>query len=316
MITQHNSPMQKFSSTKLPIRPRAISLMLSLFCTMTAVPSAFASEADHHFEQAMKYEFAGNIEGAIAEYRRGLQSAPQSVDGHTRLGTLLLDEEGDVDGAISEFVTAMTIDPQCKSCQARLDEAVDRKNASAKDGINRGNDFYRAGKLARSAAAYRLAVSADPKDAEARNSLAWTLYRLGKLEEGLAEVNEALRLKPDEAEYINTLACLQYDMGDVDQAISTWKKAIAKSKSPNPADLYGLAVGFLSKGDTANAVKNFKEALKSDSNYASASYLRDKIGMSINALATHDRLLTVSGEKEQSAEKKEEGEKKESAGTK
>jgi hypothetical protein len=38
--------------------------------------------------------------------------------------------------------------------------------------------------------------------------------------------------------------------------------------------------------------------------------------MSINALATHDRLLTVSGEKEQSAEKKEEGEKKESAGTK
>src|SRR5579883_2380937 len=102
-------------------------------------------------------------------------------------------------------------------------------------------------------------------------------------------------------------------MGNVDTAISTWKKAIAKSKSPNPADLYGLAVGFLSKGDAANASKYFKEAIKSDSNYASASYLRDKIGMSINALATHDRLLTISGEKEQSAEKKDQADgKKES----
>lgn len=309
--------MQANCSPKLSSRPRALAILLAVLCTMTASPLAFASEADHHFEQAMKYEFAGNVEAAIAEYKRGLQSAPQSVDGHTRLGTLLLDEDGDVDGAISEFVTALTIDPQCRSCQARLDEAVALKKASAKEGIARGNDYYRAGKLARSAAAYRVAVAADPKDAEAHNSLAWTFYRLGRLEDGMTEVNEALRLKPDEAEYINTLACLQYDAGSVDTAIATWKKAIAKSKTPNPADLYGLAVGYLSRGDIANASKYFKDAIKSDSNYASATYLRDKIGMSINALATHDRLLAISGEKEQSAEKKEEGkEKKESAGTK
>lgn len=275
-----------------------------LFC-FTSAPAAVAAEADFHFQQAMKYEFAGNIDAAVAEYKRGLQTAPLSVDGHTRLGTLLLDEQGDVDGAISEFVTALTIDPECRFCQARLDEAVDRKNAGVKDNINRGNDLYRAGKLTRSAAAYRIAVATDPKDAEARNCLAWTLYRLGDLEEGLAEVNEALRLKPDEAEYINTLACIQFDQGAVDAAILSWKRAIAKSKSPNPADLYGLAVGFLTKGDESSAIKNFKEAIKSDANYSNAVYLRDKIGMSVHALATHEKLLAISGEKEKSQEKTE-----------
>lgn len=265
----------------------------------------FASEGDYHFQQATKYEFSGDLDAAVAEYRRGLQSAPQSVEGHTRLGTLLLDEEGDIDGAISEFVTALSIDPESRFCQARLDEALDRKNAAAKDGIARGNDLYRSGKLNRSAAAYRIAVAADPNDAEARNCLAWTLYRIGKLDEGLAEVNTALKLKPEEAEYINTVACIQYDLGNIDAAISSWKKAIAKSKTPNPADLYGLAVGYLAKGDQTNAIKYFKDALKSDASYANASYLRDKIGMSVHALATHERLLAIAGEDDKGKDKDE-----------
>lgn len=278
-------------------------ILLAVGFSIATMPAAKAdaSAGDFHFAKAMKYEFAGDPDSAVAEYRRGLQSSPNSVDGHTRLGALLLDEEGDADGAISEFVTALSIDPTCSFCQARLDEAMDRKNAGVRDGVARGNDFYRAGQLTRSTAAYRIAVAADPEDAEARNCLAWTLYRLGKLQDALTEVNNALKLKVDEPEYVNTLACIEYDLGDTDAAIATWQKAIAKSKTPNPADLYGLAIGFLTKGDQGNAIKNFKEALKSDSNYSNAGYLRDKIGMSIHALATHEKLLDLSGEKDKAA---------------
>jgi tetratricopeptide (TPR) repeat protein len=285
----------------LPV-PQAFKVLsmaaIALVVGLQGQPASMALVGDDHFEKAMRYEFAGNPDAAVAEYRRGLQSSPQSVDGHTRLGTLLLDEEGDIDGAISEFVTALSIDPDCRFCQSRLDEAVDRKNAGVREGITRGNDFYRAGQLNRSVAAYRIAVSADPEDAEARNCLAWTLYRIGKLDEALNQVNTALKLKVDEAEYINTLACIQFDRGEVDAAITTWKKAIAKSKTPNPADLYGLAVGFLARGDQSNAVKYFKEAIKSDGNYSNAVYLRDKIGMSVHALAAHEKLLFISGEKD------------------
>lgn len=287
-------------------KPRHAALLLSLACLITLPGAAQADSSDYHFQKAMEYEFGGNVEAAVAEYRRGLQSAPRSVDGHTRLGTLLLDEQGDVDGAISEFVTALSVDPGCSGCQSRLDEAVDRKNASVRDGINRGNELYRGGQLKRSAAAYRIAVSAGPDDAEARNCLAWTLYRIGKLDEARSEVMTALKLKPDEAEYVNTLACIQFDEGQVELALASFKKAIAKSKTPNPADLYGLSIGFLAKGDKPNAIKNFKEAVKSDANYTNTRYLRDKIGLSVHALATHDKLMDISGENAKALEKEKE----------
>lgn len=268
------------------------AIIMTSLCMLSLLP--FATAADYHFERALKYQFAGDPQAAIEEYRRGLQNVPDSVDGHTRLGTLLLDEQGDVDAAISEFVTALSIDPDCRFCQSRLDEAVSRKNAGAKDNVNRGNEFYRSGQLTRAGAAYRIATMADPGDAEARNCLAWTLYRLNRLDEGLYEVNTALKLKPDDAEYVNTLACIQYDMGDSDAAISSFKKAIAKSKTPNPADLYGLAIAYLSKQDQALAIKNFQDAIKADPSYANAAYIRDKIGMSVHALASHEKLVLLS----------------------
>lgn len=267
----------------------------TIVATGCATPAP-AAGGEAHFERALQYQFSGNVDSAIDEYKRGLESSPDSVDGHTRLGTLLLDERGDVDGAISEFVTALTIDPDCRFCQSRLDEAVSRKNAPSKDGVNRGNDFYRNGQLSRAAAAYRVATSADPSDAEAHNCLAWTLYRLGKLDEAAEEVKEALRLKPEEAEYINTLACILFDQGNVEGSIATFKKAVAKSKTPNPADLYGLSVAFLTKGDKAQAIKYFQDAVKADPSYADVSYIRDKIGMSVHALATHEKLLGLSGQ--------------------
>lgn len=268
---------------------------LSAFSFFAFQCASIAASGDVHFERAMRYEFAGDMDGAIAEYRRGLQQSPESVDGHTRLGTLLLDNQGDIDGAISEFVTALTIDPQCHFCQSRLDEAVSRRNDTVRDGINRGNDFYRAGQLNRSAAAYRIAIAADPNDAEARNCLAWTLYRMGKLEDSLAEVKEALRIKPNEPEYINTLACVQFDLGNVDAAITNFKKAISGAKTPNPADYYGLSVAYLAKGDETSSIKWFKEAVKSDQQYVNAIYLRDKIGLSVHTLALHDKLIGIAG---------------------
>lgn len=260
---------------------------------------AFADDTAEHLQRALQYEFAGQPKAAVVEYRAALKSDPNNVDAHVRLGLALINYMGDVDGAISEYMTALGIDPACAPCQRRLDEAVERRNSSPGDNITIGNEFYKAGQLERSVGAYRLAINLDPKNADAHNSLSWTLYRMGELNEASAEVNEALRLKPEEPEYINTLACILYDKGETDAAIDHFRKAIAKSKKANPADLYGLAVGFLTKGDTKNAIENFKEALKSDPNYKDSKYLRERVGMSVHALAMHDKLLSLAGEESQ-----------------
>lgn len=281
--------------------PQGLIKVVVLACTtaliLAQIPS-YAGDGDAHFERAMQYQFQGNNPAAILEYHKGLELDPNSVDGHVRLGVLLLDQEGDVDGAISQLVTALGIDPDCGYCQTQLDAAVDRRNSTASENIARGNEFYRMGQLTRAVAAYRVATYVDPVNAEAHNSVAWSLYRLGLLNESMKEVKEALRLKPDDAEYINTLACVLYDKGDLDGAIQHWQKAISLSKKVNAADLYGLAIGYLSKGNESRATQNFKEAVLSDPNYADPIYLRDKIGMSVHALATHDKLLLLSGEKQ------------------
>lgn len=259
--------------------------------------AAHAMNAGTHFNRALQYQYAGDSDNAIMEYKKGLEIAPDSADAHAKLGALLMDDRGDLDGAISELFTAVTLDPNCFYCKQKLDEAVDKRNAPAREALLRANEFYRSGALNRAVANYRIATQADPKSGEAHNSLAWSLYRTGNLKEAKAEVLEALGLQPDEPEYVNTLACIQYDEGNLDSAMESWKKAIGKSKTANPADLYGLAIGFLSKGQTELAVKNFKEAIKTDPNYTNVNYLRDRIGMSIRALANHDKLVSLAGEK-------------------
>jgi Tfp pilus assembly protein PilF len=264
---------------------------------------AAANGADEHFQRALDYRLQGNIDAAQVEYRRALELDPNFVDAHANLGVLLLQDRGDVDGAISEFVTALGIDPGCAFCQSELNQAVDLRNSKAEDNIARGNSYYRVGQLNHAVGSYRVAIYLDPTNADAHNSLAWTLYRLGKLAEARAEVEEALRLKPNDAEYINTLACVLLDSGDVQGAIKQFQSAIVHSQKPNPADLYGLATALLSTGDKSGAIENFKQALKDDPNYADANYLRDKIGMSVHTLASHDLLLTISGTRESSATK-------------
>ncbi len=272
----------------------AFGAVLTALLVLTA--PAHAGDPTTHFRRALQYEFEGKPENAIIEYRQILQSQPNNIDAHVRLGTVLLNYNGDVDGAISQYVTALGIDPTCNVCQSRLDEAVERRNSSSPENLNRGNDYYKFGQLARSVGSYKLAIFLDPKNADARNSLSWTLYRMGKLNEALGEVKEAIQIKGDEPEFINTLACILYDKGQTDAAIDNWQKAILRSKKANPADLYGLAIGFLSKGNTQRAINSFKEAIKSDPNYADLKYLRDRIGMSVHALAVHDKLLSLAGE--------------------
>ncbi len=259
-----------------------------------------AYTAAEHFRNAQNLRFQNQNEAAIIEYRKGLEKEPNSVDAHVRLGDLLLEEKGDVDAAISEYMTALSLDPQCAFCQKQLDDALEKKNSKVQDQVARGNQLYGLGQLQRATAAYRIAVQIDPKDPGAHNSLSWTLYRLGNLEEALKEVNEALRLKPDDSEFVNTLACVQYDLGHTDEALATWRKAIALSKTPSPADLYGVAVALLVKGDKKGAAENFKEAIKIDPRYGEIEFVRDRIGMSVHTCASHEALLVLSKEEKKS----------------
>lgn len=273
------------------LRP-GIALLASALILQCGTVS-YADTAEEHFRNALQFRFQGESEAAIAEYRRGLKLSPDMADSHAQLGSILMDENGDLDGAISEFVTALGIDPHCRFCQLALNDALDKRSSTSADQITRGNQFYASGALKRAMAAYRIAIYLDPLDGNAHNSLAWTLYRVGKLDEGLQEVNQALSLKPQDPEFVNTLASLQFDQGNLSAAADNFKKAISLTKVPNPADLYGLAVIAVTRGDTTAAAHYFNEALKIDPKYTDADYLRDRVGLSAKTLSSHERLVSL-----------------------
>ncbi len=259
--------------------------------------AAHASHAQAHWRLALDFRFQGRTDAAIAEYVRGLEIEPEAVAARDQLAMLLLEEAGDVDGAISQLLTALNYDPSCSFCRLHLDQALSIRNSTAFEQIARGNRLYAEGKRERAAAAYRIAAYIDPGDAVARNSLAWTFYSLGRIKDGFAEVDIALKLKPDDPEYINTLACLYYENGDLDTAINTWRKAISKSNEPAAADLYGLALGMISRGDDEQAGRFFVLAVEADPKYRDLAYVKDRVGMSLKAVAYHDKLLSLAGDR-------------------
>lgn len=272
--------------------------VLSLFVSVLSGLVALAQSADDHFQSAYQLRFNGDTKDAVDELRKGLELNPSSINAHLQLAELLAEESGDIDASISELVTALGIDPDCKACQMQLDRYLEIRNSGSEEQIARGNRYYSVGDLKRAIAAYRIAANLDSSNATAYNSLAWALYRLGALDEAMSEVLKALSLKPDDPEYINTLGSIELDKGAVSQAAVHFRKAIASAKTtPSPADLYGLAVIALDRGAKGEATRYLKSALAIDPLYADLVYLRDRIGMSPKTLSNHYRLLGLLPEK-------------------
>jgi tetratricopeptide (TPR) repeat protein len=288
---------------KISLPAKSLALVLSIVCTVRLCQEqAVAASAQEYLRRANDYRFQGSVDAAMVAYQQAIKLDPNSLDAHVQLGDLLLNEKGDIDAAISEYITALSINPSCSVCQTKLTEALSKKNTKPSDLILAGNNIYSTGNLTRAAAAYRLAVLADPKDGAAHNSLSWCLYRLGDLDQALYEVQEALRLKPDDPEYVNTLACILFDKVELDGAIKQFRRAISLSKTPSAADLYGLALALLEKGDTQAAITTFKQAVKTDPHYEDEHFVRDRIGMSARTTAAHEKIVELSRDK-----KKEDG---------
>jgi protein O-mannosyl-transferase len=111
--------------------------------------------------------------------------------------------------AAEQYRKALALAPK-RHVQKKLSDLGDLANAPASAPLPdphqgmalsgdfaRGNQLVNAGRREEAAAAYREAIRADPKNAEAWNNLGCVLGELGRMPEAAAALEEALRLKPD-----------------------------------------------------------------------------------------------------------------------
>lgn len=178
---------------------------------------------------------------------------PSNPEAHRTMG-ILLDEEGDMDGAIAEHNTALRLEPDHPD-----------------NHVNLGTALYRKGDLDGAIAEYRAALSLKPDFALARNSLGSALAMNGDLDGAITEFRAALRLQPDLASAHYNLGLALYKKGDLDGAIAAYRTAL-RLKADYAKAYYDLGNALYGKGDLDDAITAYRAALRLKPDYAVAHY--------------------------------------------
>ena len=124
----------------------------------------------------------GQVDEAIAHYRKALEIKPDYAEAHNNLGVALAGR-GQVDEAIAHYRKALEIKPDYAEAHNNLGIALAGR-----------------GQVDEAIAHYRKALEIKPDYAEAHNNLGNALAGRGQVDEAIAHYRKALEIKPDYAE--------------------------------------------------------------------------------------------------------------------
>jgi tetratricopeptide (TPR) repeat protein len=213
-----------------------------------------AVEARAHYNNARTLaDCQGDIDGAITQYRTAIGLDPVYADAHAHLG-YLLQQKGDLDGAIAEYRTAIEIDPNHSTSRYNLAVA-----------------FQHQGDLNRATAEYRRVIRIDPANADAHAGLGIALYDMKDFTGAIAACRAALRTDPSSCMIHNNLGLALKSIGELDSAAAEYRAAI--SLHPDYASAHSNLGSVLYKqGNIDGALRAFQAAISSDPGFGIAHY--------------------------------------------
>ena len=129
----------------------------------------------------------GQIDEAMAHYRKALEIKPDYAEAHNNLG-IALAGRGRIDEAIAHYRKALEIKPNYAEAHNNL-----------------GIALAGCGRIDEAIAHYQKALEIKPDYAEAHNNLGVALADRGRIDEAIAHYQKALEIKPDYAEAHNNL---------------------------------------------------------------------------------------------------------------
>jgi tetratricopeptide (TPR) repeat protein len=184
----------------------------------------------------------GQLDEAVASYRRALFLSPDFAEAHNNLGHALLDL-GQPDNAAA-------------SCR----RAVDLKPRYAEAHDNLGCALLELGRFDDAAASYRRALEIEPGFVETHNNLGNASRALGKLDDAVASYRCALTIKPDFAEAHCNLGIALRLQGRTEEAQASCRRAL--NANPQSAESFVvLADSSADRGQFAEAEDLFQRAI-------------------------------------------------------
>ncbi len=220
---------------------------------------------------------AGDMDGAIAKYRRSLELDAANAETHYEMGFALI-HKGEPGAAARAMKEALRIEPEHANAlfnlgvlEARsgdagraerlLNEALRVAPDHAKANHTLGLLRLRAGRADEAAELFAKAIELDPGIADARNNLGLILLRRGKPAEAERHIAEAARLDPADGYYRHNLGLAASAQGREDDAVAHFLKAVELEK-----DLAGPhnALGdiFLRRGKLLESARHSIEAAR------------------------------------------------------
>ncbi len=242
----------------------AITLSALIYCAHTQVSywrnseslwtHTLACTADNylaHNNLGIALAGRGQIDAAVAHYRKALEIKPDYPDAHNNLGAALAGR-GQIDAAVAHYRKALEIKPD-----------------DAKAYTNLGVIMAGHGQIDAAIAHYQKALEIKPDSAEAYYNLGVALARRGQVDAAIAHYQKALEIKPDFAEAHSNLGVIMVGHGQIDAAIAHYQKALGIK--PDYAEAcYNLAVALAKRGQVDAAIAHYRRALEIRPDFAEA----------------------------------------------
>ncbi|MFH1748454.1 MAG: tetratricopeptide repeat protein [Planctomycetota bacterium] len=178
---------------------------------------------------------AGDLPGAEREYRQAIELNPDNAIAHSSLGSVLLAEGQDEEGA-RELLEALRCDPSqsrvhynlgmLRVRQRRIDEAINHLATAvriepelADAHSTLGSLFCAQGNFPEGATHFTEALRHDPNNAAAHYGLGELLLRQGSADQAFTHLSLAVRIDPAHASAHYSLGKMLFDRGRPDEAI-------------------------------------------------------------------------------------------------
>ena len=241
-----------------------------------------------HYITGVYCEGLGDLEGALGEYQKALETDPGSSLLHSNLAAVFI-QKNNPDLAIKELKQSIGLDPEAVqphvllalvySSQDKADlaageyiQALENATKSEPGNIDiyrgLGEIYLQQKKLKQAEGIFKLILSLSPADAQAHFYLGNIYYNLKDYPSVEKEIKSAVRLKPDYPEALNFLGYFYLEQDkNIDRAGLMIKQALV-SEPENGAYLDSLGWFYYKQGKFKEALSHLERA---------ASFLSDPV---------------------------------------
>ena len=189
----------------------------------------------------------GQVEEAIAHYRKALEIKPNSANAHYNFAVTLANR-GQIVEAIAHYRKALEIAPGYADAHVNLGVALTMQ-----------------GQIDEAIVHYRKALEIKPDSASAHYNFGVTLDNCGLVIEAITHYRKALEIRPDYADACNNLAWILSSSSDASlrngvNAVELAERAVKLSNNQRPEFLDTLAAAYAETGQFSQAVQTAHRA--------------------------------------------------------